>query len=102
MKATRINSPDGYNSGEWTPGDINIDAFIDVGADQLCYWYSYGCYEGAGQAIFHVPNLGWFHHDMGHCSCYGPTDDNNAVTTIPSRAKLNLHDMRLSFSKQSH
>lgn len=36
------------------------------------YWYCYGSYEGAGQMILHN-SCGWFLHDMGHCSCYGPT-----------------------------
>lgn len=41
-------------------------------------WYSYlsGSYEGSGQMIYRKGDL-WGHHDMGHCSCYGPIDQLN-------------------------
>ena len=59
------------------------------------YWYCEGDWEGTGEMIGWLPNeclgispnlhldeaIGWFYHNMGHCSCYGPTENfDNEVT----------------------
>lgn len=44
--------------------------------DEVWYSYTSGCYEGSGQMIYRKGDL-WGHHDMGHCSCYGPIEHLN-------------------------
>lgn len=41
--------------------------------DEIWYSYTHGYYEGSGDMIVRKGDL-FTHHDMGHCSCYGPTD----------------------------
>lgn len=45
-----------------------------IDADEIWYWYEYGNYEGSGQMIARKGNM-FLHHDMSHCSCFGPTDN---------------------------
>jgi len=47
---------------------------IPNGVDVFIYDYSSGSYEGSGNALFRK-NGKWFLHNMGHCSCYGPTEN---------------------------
>jgi len=46
---------------------------IPKGTSLIVYWYEYGNYDGQGIAIAKV---GRTHHyaNLGHCSCYGPTE----------------------------
>ena len=37
------------------------------------YWYGYGSYEGSG-VLLGRREKDWIVLDLGHCSCYGPTD----------------------------
>lgn len=37
------------------------------------YYYIRGSYEGSGKLIW-LKNNKWYYNDLGHCSCYGPTD----------------------------
>lgn len=52
--------------------EIRIEDFIGElkHFDWLIYSYGTGCYEGSGNMIWKKDNK-FFHHDMGHCSCYG-------------------------------
>lgn len=54
--------------------DSDLDAFKSLGAEILVYWYVNGGYDGSGSALFCVNGL-WHIHNMGHCSCYGPTEN---------------------------
>ena len=53
--------------------DFNFDNLRLVEVDTAWYWYTCSGYEGSGQLL--MRRDGRFHlHDMGHCSCNGPTD----------------------------
>jgi len=58
--------------GSYTPYDI--DKMSD--ADVLAYEYHEGIYDGSGNAIYRIAGK-WYHHNMGHCSCYGPFEEVN-------------------------
>jgi hypothetical protein len=53
------------------------------GITEAWYWYATGSYEGSGQLIGRDSGGSWVHMDLGHCSCYGPTE---------SRAGISRHD----------
>ena len=53
-------------------GESEAQQIEDAGADLAAYWYGSGSYEGAGN-ILARKNGRWYHHECGHCSCYGPT-----------------------------
>lgn len=64
-----------YNYGDLTEFDsYDYDRLQKDGVTILVYWYAAGSYEGAGHALFQIGNL-WTHHDLGHCSCYGPLEN---------------------------
>jgi hypothetical protein len=55
-----------------------LNARLD--AEIFVYYYDYESYEGYGIGIWKKGNL-YGYHSMGHCSCYGPVEDNfNPVT----------------------
>jgi len=63
---------DYYKSEPFSEWDIKqLEA---SGADLVAYWYGVGLYEGTGHILARKDGR-WYHHDCGHCSCYGPTDD---------------------------
>lgn len=45
-----------------------------LNAEWLVYWYEVGSYEGSGFSIWKNGDT-YYYHDMGHCSCYGPTSE---------------------------
>ena len=63
----KIKGSDGLS--EWDLEDIE-----KLGADWLVYYYEAGDYEGSGFAVWKVKDK-FYYHDMGHCSCYGPTEE---------------------------
>ncbi len=75
MKLLRHETiPDGYSRLTSEPFDeFDEERLREAGIDLAAYWYGSGSYEGAGNIIARK-NGRWYHHDCGHCSCYGPTD----------------------------
>ena len=53
--------------------DYELNGLRDYGVEVVAYNYTSMPYEGQGPLIFRHNKL-WKYHDMGHCSCYGPTD----------------------------
>ena len=53
------------------------------------YWYVSSDYSGYGYMLFrkHFEH-GWHLHDMGHCSCYGPTSEMDEACYWDSLNKL--------------
>lgn len=43
-------------------------------AEWAVYDYEIGHYDGSGFMIWRK-NKKYYYHDMGHCSCYGPTEE---------------------------
>jgi hypothetical protein len=77
MTIKRLNSPEGYNSGEYDPSDLSewdVEKLAALKPDVCFYWYSTGSYCGAGQFLFRVEGK-WHLWDGSHCSCYGPLED---------------------------
>ena len=66
--------------------------------EEIWYWYAVGCYEGMGAMIMRVGDLYAF-RDMGHCSCYGPTDNihNRAFRTLSDEIKNCSSDCLIDF-----
>lgn len=69
--------------------DSDVDVLVEAGVDEIWYWYAVGSYEGSGQMILRRRDRFW-HHDLGHCSCYGPVDHINlrGEASWPSLEKL--------------
>jgi hypothetical protein len=53
--------------------DYEMEDINKLNLDNAWYWYASGSYEGDG-AILMVKDGKWNWGDMGHCSCYGPTE----------------------------
>lgn len=54
--------------------ELNGDSGIpDLNADIVITDYTEGDYEGGGVALVKIGQK-WTLHDLGHCSCYGPWD----------------------------
>lgn len=68
--------PDSYDNREYSSAefeDYEREPLAATGADYAAYWYATGSYCGAGHIIARKVSR-WYHHDCGHCSCYGPTE----------------------------
>lgn len=57
--------------GDWA--ELYDSDLENIAADEIWYWYSTAWYEGSGHLIARVGDR-YFHHDMSHCSCFGPLD----------------------------
>lgn len=65
------------NKREWEDeGTIQADHFLAAigDFDWLIYSYAQGSYDGSGDCIWKKDGK-FYHHDLGHCSCYGPLED---------------------------
>ena len=60
--------------------------------DWIAYTYESGSYDGSGHAILKDGDK-YYHHDLGHCSCYGPMEyfDEKADKHYGSLAELESH-----------
>jgi len=45
-----------------------------TGCKAAFYWYGRGSYDGSGQMLA-LHEKGWYLFNLGHCSCYGPTEN---------------------------
>ena len=50
-----------------------IDPLKVVGAEAIFYYYTSEPYAGSGDMLIWARG-GWYYHNMGHCSCYGPLE----------------------------
>ena len=81
MKIHAIQPPGGlyYTCGTNTdPLDSYDMEYFGSTIEEVWYWYTQGHYEGNGALIARNYENKFIAHDMGHCSCYGPTDRFNA------------------------
>lgn len=64
-------------------------AEFDGKVDEVRYYYEYTSYDGRGLALLRR-GTEFAIHDLGHCSCYGPTDyfSSNDVDWYPSIKSL--------------
>jgi hypothetical protein len=51
-------------------------------ADIFVYAYETGSYEGSGFAIWKKDDK-YYYHELGHCSCYGPTENLGSSKNMP-------------------
>ncbi len=56
--------------------------FKKIEPDLVVYSYETGSYEGSGFAIW-KKGENWFYDDLGHCSCYGPTENIDKANGMP-------------------
>lgn len=52
--------------------EVDFNGYLN-GTDWIVYNYKTGCYEGSGVSI-HKKQGKYYQSNLGHCSCYGPTD----------------------------
>lgn len=53
---------------------IELEEFARYGVKEIWYWYGTAPYEGSGFAVMFANDGRWAVQDIGHCSCYGPSD----------------------------
>ena len=83
MKITRVRTlpMSYYKGGEYSSRSIDseiksINDDIKTIIDQFIYWYASGDYCGAGYALIKLKDSNmWLEQSLGHCSCYGPTEE---------------------------
>lgn len=83
-----VNSPDSLS--EYDLKDVN-----GSGATHAWYHYETGSFEGWGYLLGLMANKTWFVHDMGHCSCYGPTErihEASGYDTLAQIEEKNSHN----------
>ena len=51
----------------------DIDYLLDLGIEEIWYWYQSAPYEGAGEILMRIGNV-YALDDLGHCSCNRPTE----------------------------
>lgn len=72
----------------------NINIYMVDGSDELSeceltsveklnpkwfvYYYKVGSYDGNGFAVWKIGRK-YYYSDLGHCSCYGPTESLNSI-----------------------
>jgi len=64
--------------------DYDLLKFRDLGVEEIRYWYATGSYCGVGEVLMFKDGK-WYHADMGHCSCYGPTEHIESTIFTASR-----------------
>jgi len=58
--------------------EYELENIYKLNSDKVWYYYHTGWYDGSGQMI--ILKAGKYAlYDMGHCSCYGPTDSLNRI-----------------------
>lgn len=71
MKIFKIKDSRELEDYELAPVEkLNVDWFV--------YYYEYGDYEGNGFAVWKKDGK-YFYGDLGHCSCYGPTENLSSI-----------------------
>jgi hypothetical protein len=76
---------------------IEDSDFYRIDFDVLLYWYQYGDWEGRGFAIWRNDGK-WSYTSLGHCSCYGPTED---IVTA-NNAKFDLNDIKKILANEDY
>jgi hypothetical protein len=73
---------DGEDCGEMSKWELkNLE---EHGVEVVFYWYITASYEGSGHLIAINKEGKWCEHNMGHCSCYGPTENFHAEFDVGS------------------
>lgn len=70
---SKIDQPNYYDAMELS--EYEHHQLDRAGVAEAWYTYGYGSYEGGGHMIAKNTEGRWAYFDMGHCSCYGPTED---------------------------
>ena len=73
----KLETPISYNyqyGDSCSIDNYDIERIEKLNIDEIWYWYEQGSYEGSGQMLMRRGDQ-FDLHDMGHCSCYGPTDN---------------------------
>lgn len=83
-----------YGDGTCPLDEYDRNNLEAMGVETAWYWYSTGSYEGCGNMVARLTDGTWAFKDLGHCSCYGPTDDNfdAKAPTLEELRKIPLHD----------
>lgn len=67
--------------------DYEVEYLANRGISECWYWYRTEPYAGDGELIGKTSAGNWLLMDLSHCSCYGPTDQDN-VTKFASLKEL--------------
>jgi hypothetical protein len=93
--------PEGYCNGHYDScemSEYNFQKLRDMQVEEVRYWYATGSYCGIGEMLIRK-NGKWYHHNMSHCSCYGPTEHLEYTIFDASTAYDNLCDILTNCSK---
>jgi hypothetical protein len=83
-----------YSYGEETALEPYEVERIPAAVAEAWYWYASGSYEGSGAMICRGHAGEWWSWNLGHCSCYGPTEHMG----VPVRPFTSFDDLVASFS----
>lgn len=56
--------------------EFDLDKLRAKDVKKVWYWYAYGSYEGSGKMLMCKGQM-WYTHDLNHCSCYGPIEEDD-------------------------
>jgi hypothetical protein len=79
--------------------DYEIKDIEKLGADWCVYYYKSGDYEGSGFAVWRKDGK-FYYHDMGHCSCYGPTEEMDNVGGFEKLEDIKKFANNYNFGKE--
>lgn len=78
-----------YNPEDEKQSNYDYDRMLEIGIDELFYWYSNGDYEGVGHAIFKKNDI-YCHVSLCHCSCYWSFDEiEDGLNFLPYEELIN-------------
>jgi hypothetical protein len=66
-----------YSDSDLDEHDLGV--LERAGYVEVWFWYENGGYEGQGELLGRNTEGKWNYETFGHCSCYGPTDDADAM-----------------------
>lgn len=77
MKITNISARKIVSIGKEEFSEYETKDLANFVFNLFVYSYETGAYEGNGFAAWTANGKEWYYHELGHCSCNGPTDHIN-------------------------
>lgn len=73
MKTKIVNGCHIHNLGDDELCNFDLECIAEL-CQEAWYWYVSDDYDGQGDILLKKEDQ-WEANNLGHCSCYGPTDD---------------------------
>ena len=74
MEVHEIKNKGSYCDDESELEENELEYLEALGLDEIWYWYATAPYEGDGSILMRKGDL-YCVDSLGHCSCYGPTEN---------------------------